>query len=409
MRRPQAARNTRSKRFKAKFIRFLLLVGVLGLLFNYVRPLPVGVASIVGLKANAETVKLQWPAQGSAAIAADGFGVLGTHGPEDKRPTASLAKIITVLAVLEKHPLKKGQKGPDLKLTQQDVALFNDYFAKGGSYVKVEAGEKISLYQALQAILLPSANNMADSVAIWSFGSLEKYVAYANDMVRRLGLNNTVVATDASGFSPDTLSTPTDLVRLGQVAMRNAVIAEIVAQRSATIPVHGIIYSANSRLGYDNIIGIKTGLTDEAGGCFLFAAKYKPEAAKTTRPVMLVGVITGAPTLRAALADSEPLIDSAKPYFSVKTAVRAGEVFATLTTPWRDSAKVIAKQDITLLAWRGKDLNPHVRLAPINRSLPEGAEVGTAIVASGDSRATSPLVLQKAIDGPSWQWRMARF
>lgn len=268
MRRPQAARNTRPKRFKAKFIRFLLFVGVLGLLFNYVRPLPAGVASIVGLKANAEAVSLHWPAQGSAAIAADGFGVLGTHGPGDKRPTASLAKIITVLAILEKHPLKEKQKGPVIKMTNADVALFNDYFSKGGSYVKVEAGEKISLYQALQAILLPSANNMADSVAVWSFGSLEKYVAYANDMVKRLGLNNTVVATDASGFSPATLSTPTDLVRLGQLAMRNSVIAEIVAQRSATIPVHGVIYSANSRLGYDNIIGIKTGLTDQAGGCF---------------------------------------------------------------------------------------------------------------------------------------------
>ncbi len=390
-------------------MQFLLFAGVLGLLFNYVRPLPVGVASIVGLKASAETVDLNWPAQGSAAIAAEGFGLLGTHGSGEKRPTASLAKIITVLAVLEKHPLGKGQKGPALKMTNDDVGLFNTYFAKGGSYVKVEAGEKITLYQALQAILLPSANNMADSVAIWSFGSMEKYIAYAGAMVKRLGLDNTVVATDASGFSPTTLSTPADLVRLGQLAIDKPVIAEIVAQRSATIPVHGIIYSANSRLGYDNIIGIKTGLTDQAGGCFLFAAKYSPKEAGTAKPVVLVGVITGAPTLRAALDGSEPLINSAKPYFSVKTAVRAGEVFATLTTPWRDSAKVIAKQDITLVAWRGKELDPRVRLAPINRALPEGAEVGTAIVASGGNHATSPLVLQKAISGPSWQWRMARF
>jgi D-alanyl-D-alanine carboxypeptidase (penicillin-binding protein 5/6) len=396
------------KKRHGQLLRLVILLVLLAIGYNYVRPLPHASASLAPIfQKESDEVQLAWPAQGSAAIGAAGFGVLATHGPQDVKPAASLAKLITVLAVLEKHPLKAGEPGPTLTMTQADADLFNSYFARGGAYVQVASGQKITLYQALQAILLPSANNMSDTLAIWAFDSMEKYHQYANGMLKRLKLDHTVVAGDASGFLPDSKSTPGDLVRLGEFAMQAPVIAEIVAQKSATIPGHGIVYSANSRLGYNNIIGIKTGLTDEAGGCFLFAARYTAE--KSHKPVTIIGVITGAPTLNAALAGSEPLLNSAKPYFSVETPVKAGEVFGVLTTPWLATSQVIAKGDISLVTWRGAKLEPQVKLANINRSLPVGAQVGTAIVASGSSRGSAPLVLRKAITGPTWQWRVKRF
>ncbi|MEK7152894.1 MAG: D-alanyl-D-alanine carboxypeptidase [Patescibacteria group bacterium] len=396
----------RKKRPSHNFLKFLLFLAIGGLLFNYLRPLPHADASVVPISSQIDSVRLRWPGQGYAALGAQGFGVLATHGSQTPRPMASLAKVITVLAILEKHPLTLGQRGPILTLTADDVALFEKYFGLGGAYVKVEAGEKITEYQALQAILLPSANNMADGLAIWAFGSMDAYVTYANTMLKRLGLSKTIVAADASGFSPATVSTPTDLIRLGELALNNPVVAQIVAQPSATIPVHGIIYSANSRLGYDNVIGIKTGLTDQAGGCFLFAAKYQVEKDKH---VTVIGVIMGAATLRAALDESEPLLASAKPYFNVKTPVKAGEPFASLTTSWLAQAQVVARQDVRLVTWRGAILTPRVELSKINGSLPAGAQVGTALISSGNNTVSTPLVLQKAIAGPSWQWRLKRF
>lgn len=393
------------KRPRFRFRRFLLLLLVIGLLFNYIRPLPHANASIVPLEDKIEVARLTWPVQGSAAIGAKGYGVLATHGDQSQMPTASIAKLITVLAVLEKHPLKSSKNSPVLTMDAEDVALFNQYFSEGGAYVKVELGEKITQYQAMQAILLPSANNMADSLAIWTFGSIPEYITYANGMVKRLGLMETVIAKDASGMSPDTVSTPTDLVKLGEIALAHPVIAEIVSQPSAVIPVHGIIYSANSRLGYNNIIGIKTGLTDEAGGCFLFAAKHTLEGKSAT----IIGIVRGTPTLLSALSSSVALANSAKKAFSIKTPVKAGEVFGTLTTAWSETSRVIAKQDLTLLAWRGVPLKPRITLAPINRSLPAGSQVGTAIVSSGLNKVTTPLILEKPIGGPSWQWRMKRF
>ena len=190
----------------------------------------------------------------------------------DTIAAASTIKIITALAILDKKPLQTGQQGPYITLGTSDVAIYQDYLRRGGSVAKVAAGEKISQYQALQAMLLPSANNIADSLVIWAFGSQKAYLSYAADFVASIGLKNTHLA-DASGFSPNSTSTAEDLVTAGLKAMRNPVIAEIVAQKQAKIPIAGVIQNVNWLLGKDGIIGIKTGHTDEAGGCYLFASR----------------------------------------------------------------------------------------------------------------------------------------
>ena len=91
-------RQQRSRRWKPRFFRVLLLLLVGGLVFNYIRPLPHANALVAPLSDSAVSVQLQWPAHGASAIGAQGFGVLETHGQQTPRPTASLAKIITALA-----------------------------------------------------------------------------------------------------------------------------------------------------------------------------------------------------------------------------------------------------------------------------------------------------------------------
>lgn len=381
-------------------------MALIGLVFNYLRPLPHAAASITPLDNAPQKTSLTWPSYGSAAIGAAGFGVLETHGSQQPRPMASIAKVITALAVLEKYPLAAGQAGPTLQMSQKDVDLFSHYYKIGGSYVLVENGEKISQYQALQAVLLPSANNMADSLALWAFGSMSAYHEYASAMLKRLNLTQTTISDDASGMSSKNTSTPSDLVALGELALRNEVINEIIRQPHATIPVHGVVYSANARLASTGkVFGIKTGLTDEAGACYLFAGEHTVE----DRNVTIIGVISGMNTIREPIKASEPLVESSKKYFTLRTPVKAGEIFAELTTPWLTTAKVVAKQDISLVSWKGSTLQPRVELANINRSLPAGAQVGTAVVQSGSNKATAPLVLQDPINGPSWQWRIKRF
>lgn len=403
-------RHRRNRSYGSFWAGFVLVVLLGGITLNYLRPLPKAVASNTTVTSQITALDLAWPHGTSAAIGAQGFGTLATHGSKAQRPTASIAKVITALAVLEKKPLATGQQGPKITISKADVALYDRYYRMNGATVKVVEGSQFTQYQALQAILLPSANNMADTLAIWAFGSLEAYHAYANQMVKRLGMGNTIVADDASGMSPATVSTSRDLITLGEAALKQPVVAEIVAQKSATIPITGPIHSANARLGFNNIIGIKTGLTDEAGGCFLFAAKHR---LATGQEIVIIGVVLGTQKFTDALNSSEPLLNSAKKHFSQKTPIKAGETFASLTMPWlpagEESVDVIAKQDVTLIAWDGVALTPNIQLQNITHALPAQAEIGTVAVSSGTNSAQTALVLKEPISGPTVWWRMSRY
>src|SRR6266498_3806894 len=76
----------------------------------------------------AYNVTPNWPGTpAAAAVGVKGAGVLAKTGDTQPRPIASVAKLITALAVLEKHPLKPGEAGPGINITEHDEQLYRDY------------------------------------------------------------------------------------------------------------------------------------------------------------------------------------------------------------------------------------------------------------------------------------------
>lgn len=280
----------------------------------------------------ANGAKLDWPAAGQAAIGSTDDGLLArSSNNEKKQPTASMAKVIAALAVMEKQSFKAGQKGQSYVFTAKDEANYNMEVDRGGSVVPVYKGMELTQYEAIQAMLIASANNVADSLVEKTFGSQEAYISYANDMLHRMGLNNTVVA-DASGFNPSTASTPSELVMIGIAALKNPVIAEIVAQSDAYIPGVGMIQNTNDLLGANGVIGIKTGTTDAAGNCLLFAARYTDKNGKN---VTIVGVIMGDSDATSLFADSQSLLASVREGFGLVETEAANNTAHPHSLPFR--------------------------------------------------------------------------
>jgi D-alanyl-D-alanine carboxypeptidase (penicillin-binding protein 5/6) len=256
-----------------------------------------------------KNVQLAWPTIGQAAVGSAEDGLL-TRSSENEvlRPTASMAKVVTALAIMEKQPFELGQAGQTYTLTSKDVENYHTEVARGGSVLPVYEGMVLTQYQAMQMMLLRSANNIADTLAEKVFGSQEAYASYAQNMLQRMGLSQTVI-TDPSGFNPATTSTPSELVAVGIAALKNPVIAEIVAQPQAQIPGVGVIKNTNNLLGTDGVIGIKTGTTDSAGNCLLFAARY---ATKNGQKETIVGVIMGDTNDTSLFNDSRNLLASVR-------------------------------------------------------------------------------------------------
>lgn len=349
--------------------------------------------------------RLDWPAKDQSAVGIVGSPILEAHHSQKAVPTASTAKLITALLVLQKKPLLLGEQGPVFTLNKKDVAIYNKYYTQNGSLVKVRAGERITEYEMLETILLPSANNMADSLAIKVFGSLKNYTAAANQYLKTQGLVYTNIGKDASGFAPNTKSNAGDLVKIGELVMENPVLAQIVGKTSASkIPVAGKIKNRNLLIGTDNIIGIKTGNTDEAGGVFVSASQTKVN----DKTITIVTALMGSKSLIKAMRDSIPLIRSAQVNFKPITVISAGSTLGIYKLPWGGNLKAVADKSLILDTWAGNVVNPEVYLQDLATNGAASQHVGSVVIPESalSDQSSVPIKLQSVPAGPSVWWRL---
>jgi len=248
-----------------------------------------------------------WPAAGQAAFVQSGQSQIQAGPNQHPAAIASVAKVMTAYLVLRDHPLRPGEAGPTITLTDADVADTDRRLRQEESAVSVAAGEHLTELQALQALLLPSANNIAAVLAKWDAGSIGRFVDRMNAAARSLGMTHTRY-TDPSGYDDATVSTAADQVRIVDQAMRLPVFAGIVATPSATLPVAGTVQNTDTLLGYDGFVGVKTGSDDAAGGCFAFQAVRWIDGKRTT----ITGVVLGQPghdRIAAGLAAADALVN----------------------------------------------------------------------------------------------------
>lgn len=398
-------RKTLFKRLLPAILASILIFSSAGYVYAALhKTLPAISVSIDPLKGvPSEQVSLPWPSNGQAAIGGKDEGILAESlVAASPRPIASTAKIITALAVMKQKPFLPGSQGATITLDATDVGFYDSYVAKNGSVARVAAGEQLTQYQALQALLLPSANNMADSLARWAFGSIEGYLAYANNMAKDVGLAHTVVA-DASGFSPATVSTATDLVTLARLLLDDPILSQIVAQKEATLPVAGLITNTNQLLLAGKAIGIKTGHTDEAGWCLVFARVVTgPAGQKTT----IAGSILAAPNSANLYANAENLLAAATSGLSTREVIRREQVVGKYTSKWGKSGLIVAAQPLAIYGWKGTELKPQLTApATISTSVQKGQEIGTVTVNSTKVQLSA----QTEIAPPSVWWKLTHF
>ena len=386
----------------------LLVIAAGAAAFNYLRPVPDVTAA--PLLPASETVagdapSLPWPARGSAAVGIANLGLVATSGNERAIPAASVTKVMTALVVLADKPLRPGDAGPTVTLTDADVQAYETDVAGGQSTARVEAGEQLTELQLLQGMLIPSANNLAETIARWDAGSIPAFVARMNDTAGRMRLSATHFA-DTSGASPSSVSTPSDLVRLGMRAMQDPVFASIVAMPQVVLPVAGTVYNVDAVLGQGGIVGIKTGSGLNTGANFLFAATLTVDG----REIMVFGCVMGQPTLGDAFARAKRLLAAMTPALHVRRVIERNQAVAHYTAAWGAESDLVSSVDVDLVEWPGMvlrhtlDARPLAVASPIPSSTLDGHEH----VVLGDYDLAVPLVTADPIYPPGRLWRLTR-
>jgi serine-type D-Ala-D-Ala carboxypeptidase (penicillin-binding protein 5/6) len=254
-------------------------------------------------------VPVGWPRRGQAALVI-GNGRPAASPAEQPVPIASLAKVMTTYLTLERYPLGGTQDGFTLTVSTAQAQAAADDGAQGQSVVAVRAGEQLTERQLLEALLIPSGNNIAQILATQVGGSETRFLAEMNAEARGLGMDHTIY-TDPSGFDPSTVSTAADQLRVFRRAMRFPVLGQIVSMPEVTLPVAGTVTN------YDPLIAEgyagKTGSDSAAKGCLAFFTDVTVGGRRQTAVGVVLGQGQGSDTpalLAAAGEAAEQLVDS---------------------------------------------------------------------------------------------------
>jgi D-alanyl-D-alanine carboxypeptidase (penicillin-binding protein 5/6) len=279
--------------------------------------------------------------------------------------------------------------------------------------IGLRAGERMRVRDLLRAVLLPSANDAAATLALCVASSRAAFVARMNARARQLGLLHTHFSTPIGLDDPGNYSTAADLARLAIAARADGFLRQTMDLRSAVLRsgdrVRTVINRNTLVQRVPWVDGVKTGHTNAAG--------YILVASGTRHGTTFVATVLGDPSEGARDADALALLKWAFASYRVATPVMRGAVYARPAVKHRpdDHVAVVATRDVRELLRR----DARVRLVvdvprELEGPLPRRAVVGSAtVLANGRAIARVPLVTQvpvpevglleqagRALDGP---------
>ncbi|MEU7097887.1 D-alanyl-D-alanine carboxypeptidase [Streptomyces longwoodensis] len=407
---PPTPLRTLARRIKIWTPLVILLVIVFAIV-QAVRPLPKPELTLTAKDSftfEGSKVQLPWPGEGQGWMDVDDVGTVDSFGKQTPVPIGSVAKSMTAYIVLKDHPLKSGEEGPAIPV-DATAEKEGGYDADGESTLNtVKAGDKLTEKQALSAIMIPSANNIARLLARWDAGSETAFIKKMNDTAKELGMTNTTY-TDASGLKETTVSTAEDQVKLGNELVRIKALTDITRLPEWTDPSGQKWRNYNTLVPYNHAIGLKTGSTTKAGGNLLFAATEEVGGETVT----LVGAVLGqhkAPIIDTVNAVSKTAMLAAQESMTASKILKKGDVVGYVDDRMGHHTPVVVTEDVPAVGWAG--LTVKLSFAPADdlpHSAKAGTQVGTLTVGDGDSGAVKvPVALEKELAEPGFTDKLTR-
>lgn len=346
---------------------------------------------------------ISWPAGVQSALAIPSIGVTEQSGPEVPAPIASVTKMMTAHIVLTDHPLAAGDAGPSITITPNDVELYNEDVATDQANIQVAVGEVLTEQQLLEGMLVHSANNFADLLAIFDAGNISAFVTKMNATAAALGMTQTTYA-DASGLSTATVSTPADQLKVATQDVENPVFDQIVDMTAVTLPVAGTVGAYTPLLGTDGVVGVKSGFTSAAGGCDVLGLLGGFDGAPVEVLAAVVGEHVGSNVILAAGLDALSVARPAMSNVRIVHLFSRGQRVGTASDSGY-SVPVVTKAAVSVIAWPGQRATESFHLTQRPRSgAGRGTEVGTITVTLGPQKFQVAVGTSTRLSTPTfWQ------
>jgi serine-type D-Ala-D-Ala carboxypeptidase (penicillin-binding protein 5/6) len=335
--------------------------------------------------------------------------VLFAENENESLPTASMAKMMTLLITLEEINAGNLQWDTPVNVSANASRM-------GGSQVYLRAGSVWPVKNLVIATMVHSANDAAMALAEHISGSSSAFADRMNQKAEDLGLTNSRFF-DPHGLPADDPSrensmSPKDLAKLGLELMKHpfmrqlAVVPEMEFRNGTLARIYNPNRLVNPKRAeyYPDATGIKTGYSGPAG--------YSITASAKRGDMELVAVVTGAKTPSGALSSfgiARRLFNEAFQGHRMVTPLKKGAVVgqAAVEDGRAETVQAVAGQDVSALVKRGEEKDVKVNFTPTGVTAPvkQGQQVGTIVVTSGNETiATVPAVAATAVDEQPW-WK----
>jgi serine-type D-Ala-D-Ala carboxypeptidase (penicillin-binding protein 5/6) len=298
--------------------------------------------------------------------ARDGTVMFAKH-PDAERAIASTTKLMTALLALE-------------EAKPSDVFTAPAYHAlPAESRINLREGERMTVHDLLEALLLESANDAAETLAEGVSGSREAFVAEMNDRAADLGLEHTSYANPIGLDEAGNYSSARDLASLARVLMQRPRFARIVDMPEAQLESGArprVVDNRNDLISeYPWVSGVKTGFTANAGNVLVGAADG-PGGAR------VISVVLGEPTEAARNSETLALLRWGLGRFQRVRVLDPRRMVAQADIEYHDgSARLVPRHGAVLTIRDGQRVRRRTN-APdeVKGPLEAGARVGTVTV-----------------------------
>jgi serine-type D-Ala-D-Ala carboxypeptidase (penicillin-binding protein 5/6) len=311
--------------------------------------------------------------------------VLASQSPNKRLPIASTTKLMTAYLALK-----------NLKPSQMIRAPSYHPSASAEITLGLRPGERMRVRDLLYGLLLPSASDAAETLAVGVAGSVPAFVQRMNQAAQQLGLTDTSYANPIGLDDPDNYSSARDLVTLASILLRNKLFARIVDTPAATLHSGDHPRTVTSRDTLLNSVpwinGVKTGHTLGAG--------YVLVGSGTRDSTTLISAVLGTPNEPTRDADTLKLLQYGFSLYHSVQPVHQGEQLADPKLDYRsDHLSLVAQRALPINVRHGQRVTTQVS-APdqVSGAVEQGQALGHVTVSvDGKVAAGSPLVAAHAV------------
>ncbi|MCC6597431.1 MAG: D-alanyl-D-alanine carboxypeptidase [Alphaproteobacteria bacterium] len=326
------------------------------------------VLSLICLTTSANAETLETLAKQAIIIDYDTGAVLLSKNADERMPTSSMSKVMTVYLVDE--ALDKGKIALDTRFTVSEKA-----WRMQGSKMFVELGGQISVEDLMRGVMIQSGNDATIVLAEGLAGTEEAFAQAMNAKAKELGMKNTHFANASGWPDPEHYSTARDLAILGRATIKNFPERyKIYAEKDFTY--NDIKQGNRNPLLYQNVgaDGIKTGHTEDAGYGLIGSG------VENGRRVILV--INGLASQKERAEESAKLLTWGLRRFENKNLLKAGAVIeqANVAMGQKSAVPLVAGQDVTVTLPKlvGHNIEMSVQYkSPLIAPLQKGQEIGS--------------------------------